>query len=151
LAAANSYRLAVQVTDDPAVRAAYEEVDAKARARTREVSVAAARAAEAGGRWPEASAKWLKAHGASPEPWIAERAGNAIRLEGGDLRRAAQLVEQAVLADPNNATYRVTLGEIYLDAGLMARAKGESGRAIALAPADPRALSLVKAVARVKG
>jgi tetratricopeptide (TPR) repeat protein len=150
VAAANNYRLAVQVSDDPALRVALEEIDVKARARVRDVSVAGARAAEAGGRWADAAAKYVKAHGAHPEAWIAERAANAIRHEGGDLRRAAQLAEQAVLAEPSNAGYRVTLGEIYLDAGLMARAKGESGRAIALAPADPRALSLAKAVARVK-
>jgi tetratricopeptide (TPR) repeat protein len=151
VAAANHYRLAVQCSDDPSLRAALAETDVKARARVRDVSLAGARAAEAAGRWGEAATKYAKAHGVHPEAWIAERAANAIRREGGDLRRAAQLAEQAVLAEPHNVGYRVTLGEIYLDAGLMARATGESGRATGLAPADARAIALAKAVARAKG
>ncbi len=148
--AANNYRLAVQCSDDPLLRATLEETDAKARARVRDVSLTAARAAEQGGRWAEAAAKYAKAHSVKPEPWIAERAANAMRLEGADLRRAAQLGEQAVLAEPNNASYRVTLGEIYLDAGLMVRAAGESSRALVLAPTDLRANMLAKLVAKAK-
>jgi curved DNA-binding protein CbpA len=147
VAAANNYRLAVQCSDDPALRDALESIDAKARARIRDKSLAGARAAEQGARWAEAAAQYAKAHGAHPEAWIAERAANALRLEGGDLRRAAQLAEQAVLAEPQNATYRVTLGEVYLDAGLLARAAGESSRAMAIAPNDPRANALSKKVA----
>jgi tetratricopeptide (TPR) repeat protein len=151
VAAANHYRLAVQCSDDPALRAALQDIDVKARARVRDVSVAGARTAEAAGRWAEAAQKYTKAHGAHPDAWIAERAANAMRREGSDLRRAAQLAEQAVLAEPQNVAYRVTLGEIYLDAGLMVRAAGESGRAVGLAPADARAIALAKAVARAKG
>jgi tetratricopeptide (TPR) repeat protein len=145
--AANNYRLAVQCSDDPAIRAALEETDAKARKHVHATSVAAARAAEQGGRWSEAAAKYAKAHGAQPEAWVAERAANAMRLEGVDLKRAAKLAEEAVWADPKNAGYHVTLGEVYLDAGLMARAAAESGRAMALAPGDPRVSLFAKLVA----
>jgi curved DNA-binding protein CbpA len=150
VAAANNYRLAVQCSDDPALRKALEETDAKARLRVRETSLAAARAAEQSGRWAEAGEKYAKAHGAQPEAWVAERAANAMRLAGADLRAAARLAEQAVLAEPGNAAYRVTLGEVYLDAGLLARAAGESARAMALAPNDVRASALAKLVAKGK-
>jgi tetratricopeptide (TPR) repeat protein len=150
VAAANNYRLAVQCSDDPALRVALEETDAKARVRVRETSLAAARTAEQSGRWAEAGEKYAKAHAAQPEPWVAERAANAIRLAAGDLRAAARLAEQAVLAEPTNAAYRVTLGEVYFDAGLLARAAGESARAIALAPNDVRASALAKLVAKGK-
>ncbi len=150
VAAANHYRLAAQCTSDPSIRAALEETDAKARARVRDVSLTAARAAEQAGRWAEAAAKYVKAHGASAVPWIAERAANALRREGADLRRAAQLAEQAVAAEPNDVGYRVTLGEIYLDAGQTARAAVESARALALAPADPRAKALARILAKTK-
>ena len=53
-----------------------------------------------------------------------------------------------MLAEPGNAAFRVTLGEIYFDAGLQARAQGESSRALALAPNDPRAQALAKTVAK---
>jgi hypothetical protein len=150
VAAANSYRLAVQCSDDPALKVALAETDAKARRRVRETSLAGASAAEQAGRWGEAAAKYAKAHAVHPEPWVAERAANAMRLDGGDLRAAARLAEQAVLAEPGNAGYRVTLGEIYFDAGLLARAAGESARAIALAPGDVRAATLAKLVAKGK-
>ena len=150
VAAANSYRLAAQCSEDPAIRAALEETDARARIRVRDASLAGARAAEQAGRWGEAAAKYAKAHGTHAEAWIAERAAHALCREGTDLRRAAQLAEQAVLAEPHNVVYRVTLAEIYLDAGLMARAAGEAARALALAPTDSRARALSKRVAKGK-
>jgi hypothetical protein len=151
VAAANNYRLAAQNTDDPAIRAALEETEAKARVHVRETSLAGARAAEQAARWTEAAAKYAKAFGACSEPWMAERAAHALHREGSDLRRAAQLAEQAVLAEPQNALYRLTLAEIYLDAGLSTRAAGEATRALALAPSDVRAIALSKRIAKGKG
>jgi len=150
VAAANNYRLAVQCSDDPALGIALEKVDAKARVRVRDKSLAGARAAEQAERWSEAAEKYVKAYGAHSEAWIAERAANALRREGSDLRRAAQLAEQAVLAEPQSVGYRVTLGEIYFDAGLLARAAGEAGRAMAISPNDPRANALSKQIAKGK-
>ncbi|HEY1695806.1 MAG TPA: DnaJ domain-containing protein [Polyangiaceae bacterium] len=150
VAAANHYRLAAQNSDDPAILAALEDTQARARVLVRETNLAAARAAEQAARWGEAGAKYAKAFGACSEPWIAERAAYAFHREGSDLRRAAQLGEQAVLAEPQNALYRLTLAEIYLDAGLSARAAGEAARALALAPADVRAIALSKRIAKGK-
>jgi curved DNA-binding protein CbpA len=150
VAAANHYRLAVQCSSDPALRTALEEVDARARKRVLETSLTTARAAEQAGRWSEAGARYAKAYGVRAEAWVAERAANALRLDGADLRAAARFAEQAVLAEPNNAAYRVTLGEVYFDAGLLARAAGEASRAVALAPADLRAIALAKQVAKAK-
>ena len=45
---------------------------------------------------------------------------------------------------------RPTLGEVYLDAGVMTRAAGEAGRASALAPNDPRVQALAGRVAQAK-
>jgi curved DNA-binding protein CbpA len=150
IAAANHYRLAVQCSDDPALGIALEKVDAKARVRVRDKSLAGARTAEQAGRWSEAAEKYARAYGAHSEAWIAERAANALRLDGTDLRRAAQLAEQAVLAEPQSVSYRVTLGEIYFAAGLVARAAGEAGRAMAISPNDPRANALSKLIAKAK-
>src|ERR1019366_1512080 len=87
--AAQNYRLAVQCSDDPALRAALDATDATARARVREKSLAGARVAEQAARWGEAGAKYARAYGAHSEAWIAERAANALRLEGADPHRAA--------------------------------------------------------------
>ena len=148
--AANHYRLAVQLVDDPALREALDETEAKARARMYETSLSRARAAEQAGRWHEAATNYLKAYDVRPEPGLAERTAHAIRKDGADLRRAAQILEQAVLADPKNASYRLTLAEIYLDARLFARAAGEAGRALELTPDDPRARSLSAAIAKAR-
>ena len=148
VAAANHYRLAVQCSDDPELRAALEKVEGHARVFVRDKSLAEARAAEQAGRWGDAADRYVRAYGAESAAWIADRAANALRLQGTDLRRAAQLAEQAVLAEPNSAAWRVTLGEIYFDAGLSARAAGEAKRALALAPDDRRAGALAKLVAK---
>jgi len=150
VAAANHYGLAVQCTDDPTVHAAFAETEKKARVRVHDKSIAQARTAEQAERWGEAATCYAKAYGAQPEAWVAERAANAMRQDGGELHRAAQLAEQAVLAEPQNASYRVTLGEIYCDAGLMTRAAGEAGRASALAPDDARVKALAKRFAKGK-
>jgi DnaJ domain len=150
VAAAEHYRLAAQCTADPAVHAALVEVDERARVRIHATSLAQARAAESAGRWGEAGSRYARAYDAQREAWVAERAANAMRQDGKELKRAAQLAEQAVLAEPHNAAYRVTLGEIYCDAGLMHRAAGEAGRASALAPADARVRALSSRVANVK-
>jgi DnaJ-domain-containing protein 1 len=150
VAAANHYRLALQVSDNPALRAELEQVDAKARVRVRDKSLAGARAAEQAGRWGDAATAYVKAYGAHAEAWIAERAANAMRQEGSDLRRAAQLAEQAVLAEPRNVAYRMTLGEICFDAGQLTRAAGEVERVLAISPGDPRAKALSKRVAKGK-
>jgi curved DNA-binding protein CbpA len=136
-AAANHYRLAVQVTDDADIRAALEDTDKRARARVRQSSLADATVAEKAARWAEAADKYGKAYSVQAEPWVAERAANALRLAGGDLRRAVQLADQAVLAEPQNPAYHVTLGEVCLAAGLQARAAGEAERALALGPTEP--------------
>ncbi len=150
VAAASHYRLALQVSDDPTLRAELEQVDAKARIRVRDKSLAGARAAEQGGRWGDAATAYVKAYGAHSEAWIAERAANAMRQEGTDLRRAAQLAEQAVLAEPRNVAYRMTLGEICFDAGQLTRAAGEVERVLAITPSDPRAKALSKRIAKGK-
>lgn len=148
--AANNYRLAVQVTDDPAIHAAFTEVEAKARTRVHDASLSQAKAAEAAGKWAEAGSKYGRAYEIRAQAWVAERAANALRQDGKELKKAAHFAEQAVLAEPQNAQYRVTLGEIYCDAGLMNRAVGESGRASSLAPNDARVQALASRVANVK-
>jgi hypothetical protein len=150
VAAANSYRLALQIADDPGTRALLEEIDGKARARTYDVHVARGKLEERALHWDAAAESYVRAYGARAEPWLAERAANALRLAGRELRRAAQLGEQAVLAEPRNIEYRVTLAEVYLAAGLLARASGEAERALSIAPGDPRAKAVATAVSKAK-
>lgn len=148
--AANHYRLAVQNSDDPALRAALASADARARKRVSDTSLAAARTAEQAGRWGEAATKYAKAYEAQPQASVAERAANAMRLACHDLGEATRLAEQAVLAEPLVAGHRVTLAEVYIEVGMLARAKDEAERAVQLAPADGRASALAKRLAKAK-
>jgi len=143
IAAATQFQLALDCCDTPEVRAAFEAVQGKAQARKVEIHMGRAVAAEQKEQWSDAAAEYAKAHAARQDGRIAERLANAIRLEGGDLRQAARLAEDAVQAEPDNAAFRITLGEVYLDAGLERRAEAEAKRALGLSPKDERAQSLV--------
>ena len=148
--AANNYRLALQNTEDPEVRRKLDAIEGLAKTRHHDQSLNRARAAEKAERWADAATYFDKANAARPDAGIAERAAFAIRKSGGDLHRAAELAQQAILADPKNATYHVTLGEIYLDAKLFTRAAAEASRALEIAPHDRRAKELTSALPKKK-
>jgi hypothetical protein len=144
--AANNYRLALQIDDDPWIRDRLAAVDGLAKGRRRERSIARARIAEREERWADAATHFSLAHDAVPDAPTAERAAHSLRKSQGDLHRAAALAEYAVSQQPNNAGYRVTLAEIYVAANLPDRARAESVRAVELAPDDERAARLVAAL-----
>jgi len=151
IGAANNLRLALENSSDPSLRAKLEAVEGKAKERMYTMCIGRARQAERAERWGEAATYYRKALAARNEAWAADRAAQAMRRDGTDLRQAAQIAERAVLAEPQNAAYRITLGEIYLEAKMYARAAGEATRALALAPNDKRAKALAAAAARARG
>ncbi|MEM7780051.1 MAG: tetratricopeptide repeat protein [Pseudomonadota bacterium] len=59
-------------------------------------------------------------------------------LQDGKTDRAIQHGEEAVLADPRNASYRATLGAAYLEAGRYESAATAFGEALDLGDSDPR-------------
>jgi tetratricopeptide (TPR) repeat protein len=150
VAAATHYKLALECCDAPELRAAFEAVDVKARGRRFEIHLKAAELAERDQRWEEAASRYAKAHAALPESRVAERLANALRLQGGDPRRAVRHADEAVQAEPKNAAYRLTLAEVCAAAGLGLRARAEADRALSMAPKDARAKELVAKLARSK-
>jgi DnaJ domain len=150
IGAANNYRLALQNTEDPEVRRKLEAIEEAAKSRHYDQSLNRARAAEKAERWLDAASYFAKANSARPDAGLAERAAHALRMSGGDLHRAAELAQQAILADPKNAGYHMTLAEIYLAAKLFTRAAGEAARALEIAPSDRRAKELAAALPKKK-
>jgi tetratricopeptide (TPR) repeat protein len=150
IGAANNYKLALQIDEDPSIRERLTGVEVHAKAGRREKALVRARAAEREQRWGDAAMHFSQAHDAVPEAPIAERAAHSIRMSNGDLRRAAALAEFAVSQDPKNAAYRVTLGEVYHAANLPKRAAAESAKALELAPSDARATQLAAAVKKMR-
>jgi curved DNA-binding protein CbpA len=145
VAAANHYRLALHNHDDPLIRAKLAAIEEASQERLHIRHVGRAQAAEKGERWAEAAESYARAHTIRPEAWAAERAANAIRMGSGDLHRAIELAEQAVLAQPEVAAYHVTLGEVCLAAGLVKRAVAEADRALVLDSGNLRASALARA------
>jgi predicted Zn-dependent protease len=148
IGAANNYRLALQISDDPIVRQKLATVDEIAKSRRRERALTRARAAEKEELWADVATQLVIAHEAVPDAEIADRAANALRRSDGDLHRAAALAEYAVSQQPQNAAYHLTLAEVYLAAKLTKRALAESQRALSLAPDDPRAKQLASVLAK---
>ncbi len=138
------YKLAAQATDDPTVHAIANDVQRRARAAMADTLVAEARKHESQQSWGMAAISWLRALDARPDSAeLAERASNALRSAGTDLKRAVRLAEQAVQADPQNARYRATAGHAYLDAGLFLRARSELEHAARLLPHDTQVKELL--------
>lgn len=150
--AANQLRLALNHADDPALRARYEEVNVRARVVLADSYLKQGSYEESQEKWREAGASYAKAAEARPEdPSIAAKAAHALRREGKDLHRAARFAELAVQKTPASAEFRVTLGHVYLDAGLFLRAASELEQAVRLAPDDAKAKELLTRARKASG
>ncbi|MBI5537336.1 MAG: hypothetical protein HY898_31730 [Deltaproteobacteria bacterium] len=151
VSAAQHYRLALQICEDPEVRRALLGIDQQARDIAYQSALRQAVEAERAARWGIAASKYAAAHAAQPEPRLAERIANALLKQGVELRRAVGLAEEAVIAEPGQVEFRCTLAEACLAAGLHARAAGEISRALALSPDDRRAKEIEARVDAAKG
>lgn len=148
VSAANNYRLALSHRDDPHLRMKFEEVDGRAKIVRFEKNIVPARAAEKEQRWSDAAVFFERAHEAKPDPDVAAAAANALRLSGGDLRRATTLAEQAVARDRSNVAYRIILAEVHLAANRLESAHEVSAEAAALAPKDTRVKDLAALISK---
>jgi curved DNA-binding protein CbpA len=87
-------------------------------------------------RWLEAAASFRRASRGKPTPRILERVAHCLLSGKGDLREAADFAKRARDAAPDDAGIRVTLGKIFLEAGMKQSAIAEFERAQQLAPKD---------------
>jgi curved DNA-binding protein CbpA len=150
VAAANHLRLAVRYTDDAAVRQRYETINRRARDVMAEAYLKQARYEEQQQRWREAAQSYAKAiEGRPDDPDMLLGAANALRREGRDLHAAARYGEAAVQKNPNNVAFRVTLGHVYLDAGLYLRARSELEQALKLEHGHAKATELLAQVKKL--
>jgi len=148
--AANNYRLAVRYTDDAEVHRKFEETNRRARDFMATAYLKQAKYEEQQQRWREAALSYGKAIDGRPDdPELHHGAANALRREGRDLHAAARHGEMAVQKNPNDAAFRVTLGHVYLDAGLFLRSRKELERALELEPANARAKELLAQVKKL--
>ncbi len=71
-----------------------------------------------------------------------------LQAEDGDLHAAAEHAKQAVLLQPENVTFNVTLAEVYLKAGLHASARRAVEQANQLDPKNPAVQALLKRIGK---
>ncbi|MGZ6085177.1 MAG: DnaJ domain-containing protein [Polyangiales bacterium] len=144
LAGANNLRLAMRWTDDPEIARKYEDVNRRARDVMADTYLKQAKYEEQSGKWGAAALSYIKAHEGRPEDGeICDRVAHAFRMDGRDLHKAARFGELAVQKNPNHAPFRVTLGSVYLDAGLFLRARSELEQAAKLDPSNAQIKELL--------
>lgn len=146
VAAANAYRLAIQVNpDDAELQRALNDVQRKAN----EVLATAYRKQavyeEKSGKQLDAARSWQRVVKALPdEPEPHARAAACLLAASTDLRTASTLAQRAVTLEPKHIPHRTLLAEIYLAAGLTLNAKRELEAAARLAPDDANIVALLK-------
>jgi tetratricopeptide (TPR) repeat protein len=137
--AAGQYKVALQYTKDPEIVRAYDDVARRAREALATTVIKQAKYQEREQQWKEAAASYERACEIRAEDAeLFERAAFTRWRSGGDLHRAARYAEAAVQKNPSNAAFRVTLASVYVDAGLILRAKSELEQALKIAPADAK-------------
>lgn len=139
--AATRMRLAAKL--DPSLVPEADRLAARANQVMADAYVKQARYEEVQQQWVAAAISWAKAaEGLPNDPQVLERAANALRLARGDLHKAVHLAESAVRLAPNDPQFRLTLVEVYLDAGLLRRARAELDPVLRVLPHDARARQL---------
>lgn len=99
------------------------------------------------GKHLQAASSFLKAlqHKSDDHNLMHRAALNLLRGDG-DLKRARGLARSAVGAQPNDATYRMTLAEIYLKLGLEPEAGEELRLANRIEPGNDRVVRLMRGI-----
>ncbi|HMJ10474.1 MAG TPA: hypothetical protein VK524_03655 [Polyangiaceae bacterium] len=137
VSAANALRIAVQLApEDTTLAQRLAEVQEIASMELSESYVEQAQYEERNGRFAEAARSYERAAAGKSVPRLHERVAHCLVEANGDLRLAGDHAKKAVGIAPNDARYRLTLGRVYLAAGMKQSAGSEFERAAALAPGD---------------
>lgn len=147
-AAANAYRLALQVMpDDPALQQAHEDAQQKATTMLSGSYLEQARYEERAERWKQAARSYSRAAEGMPDDALVQAKTAETMLRGNlDLRKASEYAKRATGLDPKNPSFHVILGKIYLAAGLALNARREFELAAELAPSDATIARLLESV-----
>jgi tetratricopeptide (TPR) repeat protein len=139
-------RLAIAlVPDDQRVLQQLGRLEALRSAEEAPVFEQRAVAEEKAGQWASAALSWLRVvEGRPSDVNAAARCANAL-LEGNlDLKKARDLAQRAVDADPNKVTSRTLLARIYVAAGMRSNAKRELEAATKLDPENEIVKNLLR-------
>ena len=137
VSATNALRIASTLRpEDPALINRLKELELKAASGLSEGYLEQAAYEERERRFVEAAASYERAARGRPTPKVHERVAFCLLEAGGDLKKAADFAKRARDGAPDDAQIRVTLGRIYLEAGMKQSAATEFVRAQQLSPRD---------------
>ena len=150
--ASNALRIAVSLAPaDAALTEQLNEVSGKAKLELAASYLQQAEYEERDEKWLAAAKSYARALPGRPEPRLFDKLAHCLLLGGGDLREAGEAAKKAVLQQPENARFRVTLAHFYVKAGMKQSAEGELSRAATLAPSDDKVVDWIRRLKRELG
>lgn len=150
--AANALRIAVSlVPGDESLTAKLNEVSGKARHDLAGSYLEQAAYEERDEKWLAAAQSYGRALIGRPEAKVYEKLAHCLLSGDGNLREAGEAAKKAVMLQPDNANFRVTLARFYVKAGMKQSAEGELSRAATLAPGDDKVTDWIRRLKRELG
>jgi curved DNA-binding protein CbpA len=150
--AANALRIAVSLApEDTALVEQLNEVAGKAKHELSASYVEQAEYEERDEKWLAAAKSYSRALAGRPEPKIYDKLASCLLSGEGDLREAGEAAKRAVMMQPENARYRVTLARFYVKAGMKQSAEGELSRAATLGSSDDKVADWIRRLKRELG
>jgi tetratricopeptide (TPR) repeat protein len=145
VSATNALRIATSLAPaDAAMKTRLGELEMRAATGLADSYLEQAQYEEREGRFKEAARSYQRALRSKPLPKLMDRVATCIFMAKGDLKEAADFGKRAVLGAPDDASFRVTLAKIYLEAGMKQSGLSELERAQQLAPKDDTIRDLLK-------
>jgi tetratricopeptide (TPR) repeat protein len=144
VSATNALRIATSLAPDAALTKRLTELETRAAAGLADNYLEQAQYEEREGKFREAAMSYQRALRGKPSPKLMDRVAVCLLMAKGDLKEAADFGKRAVLGAPDDASFRVNLAKIYLEAGMKQSAVGELERAQQLQPKDDNIRDLLK-------
>jgi curved DNA-binding protein CbpA len=145
VSATNALRIATSLAPaDAAMKARLTELEMRAATGLADSYLEQAQYEEREGRFKEAAKSYQRALRGKPIPKLMDRVATCLLMAKGDLKEAADFGKRAVQGAPDDASFRVTLAKIYLEASMKQSAVSELERAQQLAPKDDTIRDLLK-------
>jgi curved DNA-binding protein CbpA len=137
VSATNALRIAASLApEDTTLAARLREMETRAQFGLADSYLEQAKYEERESRWLEAAASYRRASRAKPTPRVLERVAHCLLAGKGDLKEAADFAKRARDAAPDDPSLRLTLGKVYLEAGMKQSALAEFERVQQLSPKD---------------
>jgi len=137
VSATNALRIAASLApEDGALASRLKEIETRAQAGLSDSYLEQAKYEERESRWLEAAASYRRASRAKPTAKTLERVAHCLYNGKGDMKEAADFAKRARDAAPDDPNISLTLGKIYLEAGMKQSALAEFERVQQLSPKD---------------